>query len=81
MEMFFKSEYVTAMFNSKYSRLMSRILCIVDIFTQKRDPEGQSPILLVEKVKKIKALRLKYPNYHSDSNNFLDLAPPLGKWS
>ena len=57
MVIFFKSEYVIAMFNNKNSRLMSRILCIVGL-------EGQSPILLVGKVKKIKALGLKYANYH-----------------
>ena len=36
-------------------------------------------MLSVEKVKKIKALGLKYPNYHSDfyqkESNFLDFAP------
>ena len=43
MDMFFKSEYVIAIFNNKNSRLMSRILCIVDIFTQKEGPRGPEP--------------------------------------
>ena len=38
--MFFKSEYVIDMFNNKNSTLMGRILCIVDIFTQKEGPRG-----------------------------------------
>ena len=41
--MFFKSEYVIAMFNIKNSILMSRTLCIVDIFTQKEGPGGPEP--------------------------------------
>ena len=61
--MFFKSEYVIAMLNNKNSRLMSRLWTFLP---KRRSPEGQIPILLVEKVKKIKALGLKYPNYHSD---------------
>ena len=61
--MLFKSEYVIAMFNNKNSRLMSRLWTFSP---KRRSPQGQSPILLVEKVKKIKALGLKYPNYHSD---------------
>ena len=43
MGIFFKSEYVIAMFHNKNSRLMSRILCIVDIFTQKYGPRGPDP--------------------------------------
>ena len=54
MGLFFKSEYVIAMFNNKNSRLTSRILCIVGL-------EGQSSILLVGKVKKIKAFGLNMP--------------------
>ena len=41
--MFFRSECVIAMFNNKHSRLMSRILYIVDIFTQKEGPRGPEP--------------------------------------
>ena len=41
--MFCKSEYVIAMFNNKNSQLMSRILCIVDIFTEKEWPGGPGP--------------------------------------
>ena len=41
-------------------------------------------ILLVKKVKKIKALGLKYPNYHSDfypkNVKFFWTLSPLGKW-
>ena len=56
--MFFKCEYVMAMFDNKNSRLMSRLWT----FSPKwRSLEGQSPILLVEKVKKIKALGQNIP--------------------
>ena len=55
---------------------MSRMLCIVGL-------EGQSPIPLVGKVKKIKALGLKYANYHSDFYQKMSICwispPPLGK--
>ena len=38
-----KSEYVLAMFNNKNSQLTSRILSILDIFTQKEGPRGAGP--------------------------------------
>ena len=70
----FKSEYVIAMFN-KISRFMSRILCVVG-------PEGQSSILLVGKVKKIKALGLMPMItliFMKKMSIFWISPPPLGK--
>ena len=71
-----KSEYVIAMFNNKNSGLTSRILCILDIFTQR----ARAPSFRLKRSRKSKHLGLQYPNYHSDFYQkcpfFYDCAPP-----